>query len=475
MSDITRRKFLGQASCAGLGTLSFANTLINLKAINAAAISNSSVLNSDYKALVVLFKLGGNDSFNTLIPRDQLRFDEYYNNRGSIALLQNQLLPINLIQADPDGRLFGLHPELDNLQLLFNQQKAAFLANVGTLVRPTTLSDYTSNNYLPLGLYSHSDQQQQWQTSQPDVRSLIGWGGRIADLINDQNTAENLSMCISLSGRNILQTGNDIIEYAINNSSGSTGITDYNPNSGTDQTKARTQAVSSLVEHTYDDIFKQTYTDVIRSSRDAHQDFQSAIANAASFSQFTNSNFANTLEMIAKVISVRQEMGITRQIFYVGLGGWDTHQNQEGIHTDLLNNINNDVLAFQEALEQIGMQDCVLTAQMSEFGRTLTSNASGTDHAWGGNVYVMGGTNLINGGLVHGTYPSLDLTSMNTLNAEPRGRLIPGISTDEYFGEIARWFGVPGSELNYVFPNIGAFYDYQNEKHPVGFLKPYTG
>lgn len=474
MKNISRRRFLGQASCAGLGTLSFANTLLNLKAVNAAAISNSAVGSSSFKGLVVLFKLGGNDSFNTIIPRDTANFNEYYNSRGAIALESTQLLPINLSSPDPDGRLYGLHPELDNLQTLFNMQKAAFIANVGTLVRPTSLVDYTANNYLPLGLYSHSDQQEQWQTSIPDKRALIGWGGRVADLINDQNSAENLSMCVSLAGRNIFQTGNTTIEYAINNSSGSTGITGYNFNSSSLYDISRSTAVKSMVEQTYADMFKQTYVDVVRSSRDAHADFQSAISNAATFTQFTNSNLGRTLEMIAKVMSVRQEMGFVRQIFYVGIGGWDTHQNQAGAHDDLLQNVDNDLKNFQDALEQIGLQDCVLTAQMSEFGRTISSNASGTDHAWGGNVYVMGGQNLIHGGLVHGQFPSLDLTSANAINAEPRGRLIPQISTDAYFGEIARWFGVAAVDLPYVFPNIGQFYSYLSDKHPVGFLKPYT-
>lgn len=475
MKDITRRRFLGQASCAGLGAISFVNTLLNLKALNAAAISNSSVLSGSYKALVVLFKLGGNDSFNTIVPRDTVHYDEYLNARGTaIALNSSQLLPLNLFAPDPDGRLYGLHPRMDNLQTLFNTQKAAFVANVGTLVRPTTLTDYVSNNYLPLGLYSHSDQQEQWQTSIPDKRALIGWGGRIADLINDQNSAENISMNISLGGRNIFQTGNNVIEYAINNSSGSTGITGYDFGASGLYDQARSTAIKSMIEERYADIFKQTYVDVVRSSRDAHADFQSAISGSDNFSQFTGSDLGQSLEMIAKVISVRQSMGFDRQIFYVGIGGWDTHQNQTGIHEDLLQYVDNDLQNFQDALGQIGMEDCVLTVQLSEFGRTLSSNASGTDHAWGGNVYVMGGQNLIHGGLVHGQFPSLDLSPSNPINAEPRGRLIPQISTDAFFGEIARWFGVPAVDLNYVFPNIGQFYSYLTDKHPVGFLKPYT-
>jgi len=161
-NKISRRKFLGQASCAGLGYLSLASTLTSLKAMNAAAISNSSVLSSnDYKAIVVLFKFGGNDSFNTLIPYDAANYAEYQNARGNVALAQNTLLPINLAAPDPTGRLYGLHPALSGLQSLFDSGKAAFVANVGTKMKSTmTKADYDNGLHLPVGLYSHNDQQE---------------------------------------------------------------------------------------------------------------------------------------------------------------------------------------------------------------------------------------------------------------------------------------------------------------------------
>lgn len=473
INKISRRSFLGQASCAGLGYLSLASTLTSLRAMNASAISNSSInANGDYKAIVVLFKFGGNDSFNTLIPNDTANYNEYLSERGNVALAQNTLLPINLTSPDPNGRLFGLHPSLGGLQSLFNSGKAAFVANVGTKMKSDmTVSDYQNGLHIPVGLYSHNDQQEMWQTSITDRRTAIGWGGRIADLINDQNTNTNISMSISLSGINTFQIGNVESEYSIT-PSGSVGYTGYGGSD--DRNQARTAGLNGFMEHQYNDIFKQTYADMLRSSRDAHAIFSSAIANASTFNQFSGSPLGANMEMIAKTISVKDDLGLNRQIFFVGIGGWDAHSNLLADHSDLLSVVDPDLTAFSNAMEQINMEDQVLLLEMSEFGRTISSNNNGTDHAWGGHVYAVGGTNLINGGLVHGNYPSLVYGPNNPYNAESRGRMIPGISTEEYFGEIARWFGVPASELNYVFPNIGEFYDYINDKHPVGILKPYV-
>lgn len=470
---LSRRGFLGQASCAGLGYLSLASTLSSLKALNAAAMSNSDVIDGDeYKAIVVLFKYGGNDSFNTLIPYDQSRYDEYYTARGNVGLLRDTLNPVTLAASDPDGKEFALHPSLNQLAGLFNSQKAAFVANVGTLSQKTTKAEYENEIGLPVGLYSHNDQQEMWQTSITDQRTAIGWGGRIADLINDMNVAENVSMLISLGGSNVFQSGNSYSAYNISDT-GSVGFNDYGANQFKDISTARTRAMKSFMEDQYDDIFKRTYAQLMRRSRDADADFTSAIDNAQDFTGFSPSGFGKELKMIARTISAKDELNFKRQIFFIGVGGWDHHKDLLTGHEALLSYIDSDLKAFQDAMETANMDDCVLLLELSEFGRTISSNDTGTDHAWGGHVYAMGGTNLINGGLVHGEYPSLDLTSNNPLNAEVRGRMIPQISTDEYFGEIARWFGVAASDLNYVFPNIGTFYDYINEKHPVGILKPY--
>ena len=276
--NIDRRKFLGTAACAGLGYSTLLSSLFNLKGINAAAMSDSSVAGGDdYKALVCILLAGGNDSFNMLVPKSVNQYNEYATTRSNLALDRNSLLTLN--EQNPDGREFGVHPSMGAVQGLFNDQKLAFISNIGTLVEQTNKQQVIDESVrLPLGLFSHSDQIQQWQTGLPHVRSTMGWGGRVADMIRDMNTNQNISMNISLDGTNTFQVGRDVIEYSIDAYSGSVGIDGYGQFSQWDFfNNARTEALNSMIDHQYQDMFKKTYTNVIRDSRDAHIQFQEAL------------------------------------------------------------------------------------------------------------------------------------------------------------------------------------------------------
>jgi len=468
MKDISRRKFIGQASCAALGSVTFLNTLMNLKSLNAAAISNSSVTNnSGYKALVCLFQSGGNDSFNMLMPRTTSRYNEYAAARTNLAVPLSNLLPINF--TDASGYQYGLNPSMPGLQGLFNSNKAAFVANVGTLVDYTNKTDfYNGTANLPLGLFSHSDQTQQWQTAILDERTSIGWGGKIADLIRDQNTNQNISMNISLSGTNIFQTGNSTVEYAIDPYNGPVGIDDYNPNTQWDFERLVTEGIDGIMEHQYTDIFKKTYAETVIDAQDAYAEISAALDG---FNGFSNASFGMSsvelsFEQIAKAIAVRDTLGFQRQIFFIDYGGWDHHEGLQD-HGPMLGDLDNGLVAFNAAMEELGIADDVLTFSVSEFGRTLTSNGQGSDHAWAGNVFMMGGTNLLNGGEIYGTYPSLALNSSIDLGG---GVLIPDTSADTYFAEVAKWFGVPDSDLSMLFPQLTNFYNIGSGA-PIGFLK----
>ena len=208
MNEISRRAFLGQASCAALGYSTLLSSLVNLKALNAAALANSTVASADdYKALVCLFQSGGNDSFNMLMPRSGSPYDAYTATRSNLAISSGDMLPIE--QATPDGREFGIHPSMGAVQQLFNDRKLSFVSNIGTLIDHVSRENYYNYEGLPLGLYSHADQIQQWQTGLPHERSAIGWGGKVADLIRDMNLNQNISMNVSLSGTNVFQTGGE--------------------------------------------------------------------------------------------------------------------------------------------------------------------------------------------------------------------------------------------------------------------------
>jgi len=465
-----RRKFLGQASCAGLGYLTAMNSIFNLRALNAAAISNSSVIpqSNDYKALVCILQAGGNDSFNMLIPKSTTKYNEYAATRTNLAIPQADVLAINANTSD--GHSYGLHPSMTGVQNLFNAGKLSFVSNVGTLMDYITKTQFLNNSAaVPLGLFSHADQIQQWQTAIKDERTAVGWGGKISDLIGDQNNNPNISMNISLAGTNLFQTGTGQTEFAIDRYSGSIGIDGHDPNSSWIVNQLRTAAIDSMMEHQYQDMFKQTYSTTLVNAIDSHLEFQAALATFSGFNTvtFADNYFSKGLEMIAKTIAVRQQLNMSRQTFFLNFGGWDHHDEVLNAQTAMLGIMSDALENFSAALEELGVADDVVTFTISEFARTLTSNGNGTDHAWGGNVMAMSGANTINGSQIFGTYPSLTLDGSLDVGD---GVLIPTTATDSYFAELAMWFGVANSDLSFLYPELGNFYSIGSSTPPIGFL-----
>lgn len=463
---MSRRNFLGTASCAAIGSTTFLSSFLNMGLANSLAGMSNPVIGAggNYKALVCILLAGGNDSFNMLVPRNGSHYSEYATSRSNLALSQGELL--NLNYTDANGKQFGLHPSMPEVQSLFNNNKLAFLSNVGTLVEPTTKAQYQNNSVtLPLGLLSHADQIQQWQTSIPQTRSSKGWGGRMADILHASNGNQNISMNISLTGSNIFQVGQNTSEYAIRAAAGgSVGINVLEGTSVLDQVLKG--GAESLLAEQYQDIFRTTYTDKINHSQANHEEFSAAINQAPSLStSFSDNAVSSNMELIAKTISVRNTLNVSRQTFFITFGGWDHHDEVLNNQVAMLSVVSKALSEFQAAMEELGVADCVTTFTASDFGRTLTSNGNGSDHAWGGNVMVMGDSVL--GGKVYGDYPSLALNG----NADVGGAIIlPSISTDEYYAELSKWFGVNNGDLSYVLPNIGNFYDPNSSSLPLGFM-----
>jgi len=454
---LSRRRFLGQASCAAVGTVALCNTALNLGMLNTLACDAP-----NYKAMVCLFLSGGIDSFNLVVPAGQAEYDEYATARADLALPQEELLPIT--PATPDGRQYGLHPGLLELQTLFGQGRLALLSNVGTLVEPTTADQYRNRSVdLPLGLFSHSDQQMHWQTSMPDRRSAVGWGGRMADILQAGNCNQNISMNISLSGNNVFQTGQMTNHYTISEN-GSTGLRDYGETSPS--ALIRTDAVDSLLGLVYQNLFEKTFAARMRGAIDAHVEFSAAVEAVPPFqTQFSDTRLSRQFRMIATTIAAREALGMRRQTFFVNTGGWDHHDEVLVNQQNMLPVISQALSEFQSAMEELGIADQVTTFTASDFGRTLSSNGRGSDHAWGGNHLVMGGA--VAGGDMYGSYPSL--YSGNPLDTG-RGRLIPTTSVDELFAELALWFGVPEPDLELVLPNVRRFYPAGSVTPPLGFM-----
>jgi len=467
---INRRTFLQQSGCAALGSTALFSTLLNLKAIGAASIFDSDVLGSeDYKALVCIFLRGGSDGFNMLVPTENTEFNIYKNTRSNVALDKNKLLTINT--TNTPGRSFAMHPSMSNLRTLFNSGKLAWISNIGTLVNPINKQQYYANSApVPLGLFSHSDQILQWQTALPQGRPSVGWGGKIADLMRDINDNKTLSINFSLNGNNIFQTGNRTSQFALDYQRGSIGL-DIAPDGIGELQKI---SIKNMFEKTYLDPFKDSYKETIKLGIDGHELIQSSLQKLSPFKAVfpeTTNNFqflGKRLELVAKMIASRKQLGMKRQIFFIDFDGFDTHDNLLENQSKLLKEIDESVQAFYSVIkDELNLDNNVTLFSISEFGRTLTSNGNGTDHAWGNNIFALGGS--VNGQKIYGQYPQLTLGAANALEIGG-GSLIPTTSADSYMAELALWFGVPETDLHIVLPNIRNFYASGSEK-PIGFMK----
>ncbi len=457
-----RRQFLGTASCAAVGSTTFFSTLFNLQSMSAASVMNAVTSgDEDYKALVCIMLGGGNDSYNMVIPTDNEHYKEYAESRSNNAIPQNELLKINPTLYK--NRELGFHPVAPELLTLFEEGKLAVVSNVGTLVERVTKTRYESGAVkLPMGLFSHADQDKQWLTSIPQTNASTGWGGRLSDMVQSANTNQDISMNISLSGKNVFQLGKESVEYTIL-PTGSIGIEGYDGPSALDQIK--TTAINSLMEKQYQDVFKQSYADVITASQRTHELFSEAVKDSKISTPFSESGLSQRLKMVARTMQVREKLGAKRQTFFMRFDGWDHHDELLNNHGGMLGVVSKAMSEFQAALEELELKDSVTTFTVSDFARTLTSNGNGTDHAWGGNVLVMGGK--VKGKEIYGDYPGLALNGDIMLKG---GVVIPQISTDEYFTELALWYGASRGDLEMLFPNVNRFYSPSSANLPLGFM-----
>lgn len=462
--DISRRRFIGQVNCAAISSLPVLSTILNMNLAGSAAAATAE--GSDYRALVCLFMAGGMDTFNVLVPRGSSEYAQYASARGKVALSQASLLPIN--PQGLSGIQLGLHPGLANVQSLFESGNAAFITNVGTLTEPLTKAQYTGTaRRLPLGLYSHSDQQEQWQTSTTTVRSAKGWAGKAADLLASLNSLNTVSMNVSLSGQNIWQSGTGSFAYTVN-TGGAVALNGYSPTNTNRNSPIplRTKAVDSQLALNYQNLLTQSFNQSKAKAMEAFTLYNSATAQTLpNEAAYPNTNLANQLKRVAKTIAGRGSLGHKRQTFFIEYGGWDHHDKLISSQARMLPEVDEAIKAFFDSLAALGMQKNVTLFTASDFARTLNTDSEGTDHAWGGNHFVIGGA--VKGRKVYGSYPSLAPDSALDVG---RGRMIPQIAVDSYFAEMALWLGVSRSDLKLLMPNIGNFYSASNTSAPLGFL-----
>ncbi|MGB0133423.1 DUF1501 domain-containing protein [Dokdonella sp.] len=455
-----RRDFIQRALCATASSALFTSFTGKLSLAHAATLSGGRLLGNDYRALVCVYMYGGNDAFNMMAPSSTALYNQYAGARGELALPQAELLSLNPSVAPVGGGSYGFSPSMPLLRGLFNQAQSplAIAANVGPLLYPITKAQYQAGSVpVPAQLFSHSDQTVTWQRPAADAQNRRGWGGRLADMFQDTNQNQQLSMNISIDGENVFQAGDDVVPYFVgqNGAEGVSFLEDWQPQ--------RRAAFLALRDAAHGNALQRQYATIMRRSMDNEVMINEALDGETPLTTaFPNTHLGRQLRMIARLINVRSPLQMQRQIFFVGIGGFDTHDNQLNDHAAQLAELDGALAAFYASTVEMSLQDSVTTFTASEFGRTTSVNGDGTDHGWGSHHMVLGGA--VNGRRIYGIPPNLGVGGPDDAGW---GQIIPTASVDQYAATIARWYGVPPGEMSTVFPNIGRF-----ATADLGFMSP---
>ncbi len=456
--DASRRAFLKRSSM-----LAMAGTAAPW-ALNLAAMADASAATAtDYKALVCVFLYGGNDYGNTLVPYDDARYALYEGMRPTLAYTQAQLAPTVLAPsvALPGGLQYAIAPELAPLLPLFNQGRMGVMLNVGTLVQPTTKAQYTAGNVpLPPRLFSHNDQQSVWQSSSPEG-ATSGWGGRIGDLFESGN-GNAVFTCVNVSGNAVYLSGKQATQYQVSPSGPVPLAGASKPLFGSTACSA---ALQNLVTASSANLFENEYARVSARSLSAGGTLSAALAAGPAidtpFPTPGTNGLADQLKLVARMISTADTVGAKRQVFFVSMGGFDTHDGLATIHPGLLTSVADALSAFYAATVELGVASQVTTFTASDFGRTLTAN-DGSDHGWGSMHFMLGGA--VKGGRYYGSPPVVANGGPDDVG---QGRLLPSTSVDQYAATMGSWLGISDTDLLTVLPNLA---NWNASQRNLGFV-----
>ncbi|MDE0006354.1 MAG: DUF1501 domain-containing protein [Rhodospirillaceae bacterium] len=447
MKRLSRREFL-QATGAGLVATS--------PVVGLTQMATPTGSFSDYRALVCVFLFGGNDSYNMLVPRSDAEYNVYSRSRQNLAIDRAALLPISPLIRD--GAHYGLHPNMGAIQTLFDSARVAFVTNVGPLIEPTTKEQYESGSVaLPPRLFSHNDQQAQWQSLRGRAPGKTGWAGRVGDLLRSHVSDQQLATNVSLAGNQLFQAADETVAYTM----GRNGPIPFQGMGDAQRAQQRRAVFQRILGADYDTMYERAYRDIQQRAVETVDRVSAALENAQPLSTtLPSSRLGQQLGTVARLIGVREQLDMQRQIFFVSTGGFDSHDDQLQSQPALLSDVSESISAFYRATVELGVASSVTTFTQSDFGRTLTSNGDGTDHGWGGVQFVVG--DAVRGRELYGRYPRLEIGGPDDVR---RGRLIPGISADQYAATLARWIGVPDEDLGHVAPHLHNF-----AQRDLGFL-----
>ncbi|TNF62018.1 MAG: DUF1501 domain-containing protein [Burkholderiales bacterium] len=481
-TDATRREFLKRAALLYGGVGATATPLaLNLMAMNSAVAQTT-----DYRAIVCLFMFGGNDAANMVLATDTDSWSQYIGARERdpepIALRPagtpaddaatagtpdalGGVLPVNpasgAFSAQNSGRSFALHPAMTQARDLFEAGRLSIVANVGPLVEPIASRAEYASRRRPPQIESHNDQQYLWQALAPEgARS--GWGGRLGDMVASGN-GNTLFTNISAAGNAVFLSGRQSLQYQV----GSNGATAIGGLTGQlFGSAAAAQRFNSLIRADSQHLIARDYAAVTRRSIDAQAAFAAAFdATAANVPppdgyfnpqnrQIATNGLANQLRTVLRTMDARTQLGTRRQIFFVSIGGFDTHNSQNGSHARLMAQLSHALGYFDQQVTAMGLRDNVTLFTASDFGRTFDSNGSGTDHAWGAHHFIYGGAGL-RGRQVFGRFPEYGFRHADSYGN--RGNWIPQLAVDQLGATLGRWFGVGDADLDSIFPNLRNF------------------
>ncbi len=451
-----RRQLIKQLAC--LPAMSGVSLMAGAKSAHAMTCGTP-------KSLVCIFLAGGADSFNMFVPGNEAAYNTYVETRGQLAVSENNLLNV----SDADQGAFGFNSLLPGFADLYNQNRLAVVANTGTLIRPTNKADYLATNSIPESLFAHNTQQKLWQTGAGIVSgsSSFGWGGAIGNHAANCNGNIDIAPTFSIAGNNdwLTSANNNYIslnaDVAVERMFGYDDISDWIPPTRLTRVGRSLEALIDLGETGSNTRMSQEISGAVERASNASAALNAALTNnpLPQMQYDSRNKLAAQLHLVGRLIASREELGMQQQVFFVLMGGWDTHSDQNERTPSLHQNLNEAVTAFQSTMDSVNLADSVTSFTASDFARTLTSNGNGTDHGWGGHNFVFG--NAVEGGRIVGSMP--DYASSNNPDDAGEddgsfaGRIIPQISVNQYAATLARWMGVDESALTQALPDLANF------------------
>lgn len=434
---LSRRRFLKTSAVVSATTLSastFASTLLSDKSTRATDNTN--------KALVCIFLFGGNDAYNMIVPTPGSdAYQDYQAARPKMGLDNSQLTPLSLTTTN--GVPLSINNKMSSLLPLFALGNATVIINSGQLIEPTTRDDISNYRVkLPQFLMAHNQQQDLWQLGTENLGHTYGWAGRMMEILG---ATGSLSPLISINqGQKLLRYKK--AQQTVVNSAGS-GI--Y---AGWKDEERLDGYFAHFTQRQYNNIYMRNYASAMSHNVSENEAIKAILAKHPSHHTYPKSDLADQLQMVSRLIKARDDMHQQQQVFFVGLEGFDTHKDQQNIHPKLLQQVNDALTVFNADMIDSNLNDQVTCVTMSDFGRRLQANASGTDHGWAGHQIVTGGA--VRGNAVYGEWPKLTVDSQHNYN---NGRIIPTIAADQVNASLCRWLGLSEAQILSIFPNLSNF------------------